>query len=205
MNIKFILLIPLILIFNTSCSTFKDKSNIKDQDRLSKETASIGMKNEHGLKKVPNWFLEPPKSNAKIFAASSGVSSTLQLAIDKAILNSKYALASQIRNRISGKSQSFSMEEGFTKNSVRHTQTKTVKREFLKEVNVGGYYVEKKAIHNEDGLFYAYVLLSYQLENSPSLNNLNSNNELKNTKKLADKEFKNLEDSIRIEVLPLQQ
>ena len=192
----------LVIMVCSSCSTIS-KKNKKEN---SGEDVTIELEKKHGYdyEKVPAWFLEPPQSGEKIYAASSGVSSILQLSLDKAVLNAKYELASQVRNRISGKSQSFLLEEGFSNNSTRHTQTKTVKREFLKEINVGGYSVEKKAVHNRDGVFYSYVLLSFQPDSNNSAEVLNSSKAAETTEKLADKEFQNLENSIRIETFPIE-
>ena len=61
---------------------------------------------------MPKWYLHPPKSStSKIYATSSGTSAQLQMALDKAVLNAKYALAAQMKSNISGTNQSLVTED----------------------------------------------------------------------------------------------
>ena len=142
----------------SSCSTISKKN----KNENSGEDVTIEIKKKHGYdyEKVPVWFLEPPQSGEKIYAASSGVSSILQLSLDKAVLNAKYELASQVEIGFLEKANHFSWRKGF-KNSTRHTQTKTVKREFLKEINVGAIVLRKKQYIIETVFFIPMYFLVY--------------------------------------------
>ena len=87
---KNIVVLLCVLVFFTSCSTLKNSRDEKD----------VIVSDDSGTNKlrltVPKWYLHPPKSStSRIYATSSGTSTQLQMALDKAVLNAKYALATR--------------------------------------------------------------------------------------------------------------
>ena len=112
----------------------------------------------------PEWFLNPPKEDKKLFAASSAVSADMQLSLEKAILNAQHSLASQLSNAVSGKMKSFALERGVSDLDSVSTETEKVIREQVSEINLGGYVREKTEIVESPDGYRSFVLLSYKLD-----------------------------------------
>ena len=112
----------------------------------------------------PDWFLNPPKEDRKLFAASSAVSADMQLSLEKAILNAQHSLASQLSNAVSGKMKSFALERGVSDLDSVSTETEKVIREQVSEINLGGYVREKTEIVESPDGYRSFVLLSYKLD-----------------------------------------
>ena len=152
---KNIMVLLCTLVLFTSCSTLKKSS--EEKDVIVSENSGT---NKLRLS-VPKWYLHPPKSSAsKIYATSSGTSAQLQMALDKAILNAKYALATQMKSNISGTSQSL-VTEDLASQARRITNfSKSVKRELVRDIQLRGLQIEKTQIKSDSGIFRVYVLLS---------------------------------------------
>ena len=197
---KNILIIIFLGLMFSGCSSIKPKNKSDDQEVLIPQESVEKKTNQS----VPSWYLDPPTTNGKKFyATSSAVSKHFQLALDKAVLNAKYSLASQINSQISGSSKAL-VTENFDANSTRDGQNyaKIIKRELINEVKLNGFQIEKAKIKNNFGTFQAYVLLSIPIEENISKKSITKTPNDSNQKRI-EKEFNKLEQSLGTKTYPV--
>jgi hypothetical protein len=147
---------------------------------------------------APEWFLNPPKQDRMVFAASTAVSADMQLALEKAVLNAQHALASQLSNAVSGQLKSFALERGVTDLDSISAETEKVVREQVSEVNLGGYAREKTEILATNDGFRAFVLLSYNLDHKVKPRPANVSSNKRSVDDRAKKAFEDLERSVTV-------
>ena len=105
----------------------------------------------------PSWYMKPPADDAALFASGMAVSSDLQFAIDKAVLNAKAALADRVAGKISAVTKSHIAERG---TAVSSSASKTIKN-VVSGVDLAGYEVAESTVVPIGERFRVYVLLKY--------------------------------------------
>ena len=113
------------------------------------------------LRVTPDWFLEVPRSDNAIYASGTGVSPSLQLSVDKSVLNAKRTLADRLGGLMSSKSKMFIVEQGQGEATMATTESEQVTSNLIAEVNVGGYAVKESETHAEGSRYRSFVLLEY--------------------------------------------
>jgi hypothetical protein len=115
----------------------------------------------HTLSITPDWFLDLPQSDNAIYASGTGVSPSLQLSMDKGVLNAKRTLADRLQGLLSSRSKLFVVEQGQGEATVATTESEQVTSNLIAEVNVGGYTVKESETFSEGPRYRSFVLLEY--------------------------------------------
>ena len=146
---------------------------------------------------TPGWFLEVPRSDNAIYASGTGVSPSLQLAVDKSVLNAKRTLADRLGGLMSSKSKMFIVEQGQGEATVATTESEQVTTNLIAEVNVGGYSVKESETFSEGPRYRSFVLLEYPVGklNRVQLDTLKKQQQAESEQR-ADKAHKELQTDI---------
>ena len=107
---------------------------------------------------VPVWFVKPPVDSNVIYAPVSAVSRDMQLAIDKAQSNGRFALAQQLETRFEGMSQRFQEETGSGADAQILEQFSVAYKGIVMQT-VNGSRMTKQEIRNEGTQFRVYALM----------------------------------------------
>ena len=118
---------------------------------------------EDTLEITPGWFVDLPKSDVAIYTAGTGVSPSLQLSVDKGLLNAKRSLADRLGGLLSSQSKFFVGEAGQSEQTTATTEAEQVTSNLIAEVNVSGYTVKETETHPEGGRYRTFILLEYPL------------------------------------------
>ncbi len=110
---------------------------------------------------MPDWYLAPPADDGAIYAPGTATSSDLQLAVDKAVIGAKRALADRINSRLSSKLKEYLSESGSAGDSKAMAESERVTSNLIAEVNLSGYSIAEKKVVPAGGQFRAYVLIRY--------------------------------------------
>lgn len=200
---KNILILSLIVAIVGGCGSIK-KLHTSDKGNDKEVVISDLSEQKNMDQSVPDWYLNPPKTDGKkFFATSSGYSRQMQLALDKAVLNAKYVLASQINSYISGTTKALVLEEVNREVGDERNYAKSVKRELINDVRLKGFQVEKAKIKSNSGAFRAFVLLSIPVGKEIPGNTAKKTIRPEDQRKI-DNEFDKLEEEIRIQTFPVE-
>ena len=128
------------------------------------------------IKKIPSWFLNPPKNqhvepgfdtiDLSLFVTGTGLSSNMQIAIDKSLLAAKRHLADQLNSRLRSTVINILNDTGINAQSYLRSTTKNL----IPEVNISGYRKVKSHLIQEGRRYRSFVLIEFPL--------LNYNNEV---------------------------
>lgn len=145
---------------------------------------------------APEWFLNPPQKDGSMMVASSGRSSRMNVALDKATLSAKRDLAGNIRSTLEGQSDRYIEEIGNSAEdeTVTREQYQSFTREMVAE-ELQGIRTVEKAITEEDGGYRAFVLV--ELTMNDIREQLSGKEELKtrfNAKQFEQDMDKNLDE-----------
>ena len=111
------------------------------------------------VQSMPEWFLNPPRDPNFIFSVSTATSRDVQMAIEKAKVNSRGELAQSMKERVQVLNKRFMEEVGEGEDSeLLDTMSRTIKT--VSDEALVGVSVEKHEIQNENGIYRAHVLLS---------------------------------------------
>ena len=169
---------------------YADYQEQQRQKNIAKEV-------EKTIDKTPSWFIQPPVENNAIYAVATDYSSDLQFAVDKAMLNAKVGLASQISNKVSSKMKEFAQETGASRDPQLIREIERVSTELVTEVNIPGYTISKREIMQQGTGFRAYVLLRYPLGDANRIVvEQTKKNAILDSKLRASKAFQELEKDI---------
>jgi hypothetical protein len=146
---------------------------------------------------APEWFLQPPQKDGSMMVASSGKSSRMNVALDKASLSAKRELAGNIRSTLEGQRDRYIEEIGNSANSdetVTREQYQDFTREMVAE-ELQGIRTVEKAVTREGGGYRAFVLVELTMDNIRD--KLSGKEELKtrfNAKQFEEDMDKNLDE-----------
>ena len=179
------------------CSTAKPGSPEARAIVIEKEEKKKEEAVTHTLSITPEWFWEVPRTDDAIYAAGTGVSPSLQLAVDKSVLNAKRTLADRLQGLMSSKSKMFIVEQGQGEATVATTESEQVTTNLIAEVNVGGYSVKESETFPEGPRYRSFVLLEYPVGklNRVQLDTLKKQQQAESEQR-ADKAHKELQTDI---------
>ena len=164
---------------------------IEKQEKKKEEAVT------HTLSITPEWFLDVPRTDDAIYASGTVVSPSLQLAVDKSVLNAKRTLADRLQGLMSSKSKMFVVEQGQGEATVATTESEQVTTNLIAEVNVGGYSVKESETFPEGPRYRSFVLLEYPVGklNRVQLDTLKKQQQAESEQR-ADKAHKELQTDI---------
>ena len=145
----------------TGCATPKPGTPEARAVAVEKEEKKKEEQVTHTLSITPDWFLDLPQSDNAIYASGTGVSPSLQLSMDKGVLNAKRTLADRLQGLLSSRSKLFVDEQGQGEATVATTESEQVTSNLIAEVNVGGYTVKESETFSEGPRYRSFVLLEY--------------------------------------------
>jgi len=107
---------------------------------------------------LPDWMLEAPVEEESFFSTGVGVSTSLQLASDKAILNAKRSFADRIEGVVSSKTKEYTTEtNGVANSTIERTTTNIVAEAYL-----SGYSVKDTVVQTSDDSYRVLCPLGIQ-------------------------------------------
>lgn len=107
---------------------------------------------------VPTWFIKPPVDSNIIYAPVTAVSRDMQLAIDKAQSDGRFALAQQLETRFEGMSKRFQEETGSGADAQILEQFSVAYKGIVMQT-VNGSRMAKQEIRNEGTQFRVFALM----------------------------------------------
>ena len=115
------------------------------------------------MEAAPDWFMEPPKDGDYLYVAATALSSDLQMALDKAVMDGTTTLADRLASKMSGQIQRYIEESGEVENREFVQQMERVSKSLFTDVNTAGYRVTEKKLMKVMGGYRAFVLIEYPL------------------------------------------
>lgn len=107
---------------------------------------------------IPDWFMRPPSDPNYIFAAASGDSRDMQLAIDKSTANARHKVSEQLEIKIKGLTKNFIEEAGTGEDSEIVGMFTRVSKQVVSTTLVGSR-VAKQEICPQGSMYKAFVLM----------------------------------------------
>lgn len=145
------------------CSSAPDKYDIA-KDQLKAEELKNNAAQEAAeslLASVPNWVLNPPKSDdTGVYAVGMGDSKRLDVAMKKANLNAQFELAKSFGQELSGNERSY-VKDGNAGELNDFTQ---LIDSIVAQVPINGYEVVESEAVVIDGKFNYYTLMRLSYE-----------------------------------------
>jgi hypothetical protein len=114
------------------------------------------------LEETPEWYLEVPSDDEKLFAVGTATSRNMHTAQSKAQLVARADLAQQLSTRVEGLTKQFVEETGLGDDSTFLTQFSDATKAVTQETLVGSRVDEQKLVPERD-IYRAYVLMSLPL------------------------------------------
>ena len=147
---------------------------------------------------IPDWFLTMPQDDMALYAAGTAQSSDLQLAMDKAVLSAKRALADRINSHVSSKMKEFVAETGTGADTQVTSEIERVTSNLITEVSLSGYSQANAKVITDQGSYRSYVLLKYPMGSANGLlvDQIKKNDVLESRVR-ASKAFEELEKDIQ--------
>lgn len=109
---------------------------------------------------IPDWYTNVPKDLNVFYAASSQVSSDMQLAVDKATNAARTDLGRMVESKISGLQKRFTEETG-TANNAQLLDMFTQANKNVVSTSLSGSKESKKKIVKDGNNWRAYVMVEY--------------------------------------------
>ncbi len=112
--------------------------------------------------KTPEWYINPPQSEDKLYESYSSTSQEMQLAFDKAKTGARKGIAQQMEVKVQSLEKMFKEEVGSGENAELNTfYNQTMKAIASRTLN--GSRVKERKIQKEGGVYRAYVLMELPL------------------------------------------
>lgn len=147
---------------------------------------------EEVISNVPDWYLNPPASDdAGFYAAGTGVSSTLDMAMTKARIKSEFEVAKKYRQIVSGNERSYTSEASNTATDTSNVASVTEQTidKLVAEVKLGDYTIKDTKVLREGTKYRVYLLTHMPYD----INNDGQDDLLRDTRTQATEAFDNLE------------
>jgi hypothetical protein len=147
---------------------------------------------------IPEWFSTPREDEAEaVYSVGTAIGPNLQLSYDRAILNAKRVLADRVDGLMSSKVKAFVAETGQNENKIFTTEAERVVVNFMAEVNVAGYALERTDIQASYGRYRVYVMLRYPLGEANDIMMLKLRRSVeRNSRKRAEDAFRELDEDV---------
>jgi len=169
---------------------------VYEQEQKKEEAVVEAVKST--VDELPAWYTKLPQDAHSVYAAGTGTSRNLQIAMDKGTLNAKRTLADRINGLLSSKMKEFASEVGQGEDPLVVSEFERVTTNLIIETNVAGYSQADAKVLSQGNIYRAYVLLQYPVgkANRLLLDQLKKSRVLK-SKLRASKAFKELEEEIK--------
>ena len=147
---------------------------------------------------IPEWFSTPREDETEaVFSVGTAIGPNLQLSYDRAILNAKRVLADRVDGLMSSKVKSFVAESGQNENKIFTAEAERVVTNFMAEVNVAGYALERTDIQASYGRYRVYVMLRYPLGEANDIMMLKLRRSVESdSQERAENAFRELEEDV---------
>ena len=147
---------------------------------------------------IPEWFSTPREDETEaVFSVGTAIGPNLQLSYDRAILNAKRVLADRVDGLMSSKVKSFVAESGQNENKIFTAEAERVVTNFMAEVNVAGYALERTDIQASYGRYRVYVMLRYPLGEANDIMMLKLRRSVeRDSQERAENAFRELEEDV---------
>ncbi len=186
----------ILTLFISSCAPKPGtpESNLYLQKEKSKAQSE---KVDKTISEIPDWCIDMKQTNLSLVACGSGVSSNLNMAMNRAILDAKRQLADTINSEISSNMDDYLKSTGTSENEQVKQASELVTKNTIIQAKLIGYKQIKKQVANVSGKFQYFVLLEYPIgEANQALLDKIKGNEILSTQKGADKAMADLEKEI---------
>lgn len=172
---KFSNLLPLSVLISgvlAGCSSQPNHAEIA-QEMAEAKLANDVERVEETIDTMPSWYLNTPQSNGVgFYAAGTGASSTIEMAVTKARINSEFELAKKYKQIVSGVERSYSSEvtNSQTDSSKVISTTEQTIDKLVANAELSNYKVEETKVVREGGKFRVYLLtfINYDQNNDGS-------------------------------------
>tara|TARA_B100000123_G_scaffold238427_1_gene190622 strand:+ start:60 stop:575 length:516 start_codon:yes stop_codon:yes gene_type:complete len=149
------------------------------------------------ISEIPDWCIDMKQTNLSLVACGSGISSNLNMAMNRAILDAKRQLADTINSELSSNMDDYLKSTGAGGNEQVKQASELVTKNTIIQAKLIGYKQIKKQVANVSGKFQYFVLLEYPIgEANQALLEKIKGNEILSTQKGADKAMADLEKEI---------
>lgn len=145
---------------------------------------------------IPDWYLDTPEDPNYLYAANTGTSKDMDLAVQKAATDARAEIGRQMEVKVKALQKKFAEEVGTGNNSqLLEQMTSATKTVVSTELN--GSKIVKKEIFKDGNNYRAYVLAEYPIGAAQQafMKQISKNEELY-TRFRSSQAFKELEDEV---------
>ena len=155
----------IIVIFISSCAPKPGTPESKLYLQKEKSKAQ-SEKVDKTISEIPDWCIDMKQTNLSLVACGSGVSSNLNMAMNRAILDAKRQLADTINSEISSNMDDYLKSTGTSGNEQVKQASELVTKNTIIQAKLIGYKQLKNKLQmlvvNFNILFYLNILLEKQ-------------------------------------------
>ena len=164
---------------------------LEERKKEEQQTKAVSQ----AVSNIPDWYKNRPTAANAIYTVGEATSGSLQFAVDRAVLIAKFAMATQINSRLSGRMRDYAREAGLS--GSLEGESERLVQNIVTEVNLAGYSHEKSEVFQEGKTYRAYVLLRYPTGEANKIlhNQIRKSNELE-VRLRASQAFQELEKEI---------
>ena len=186
----------ILILFISSCAPKPGTPESKIYMQNEKVKAQ-SEKVDKTISEIPDWCIDMKQTNLSLVACGSGISSNLNMAMNRAILDAKRQLADTINSELSSNMDDYLKSTGAGGNEQVKQASELVTKNTIIQAKLIGYKQIKKQVANVSGKFQYFVLLEYPIgEANQALLEKIKGNEILSTQKGADKAMADLEKEI---------
>ena len=191
-DMKFIIFAGAVCLLLTACTPPPVETARAAWVRQKTEVVSKAVED------IPEWFSTPREDGAEaVYSVGTAIGPNLQLSYDRAILNAKRVLADRVDGLMSSRVRSFIAESGQNEDKIFTAEAERVVINFMAEVNVAGYALERTDIQASYGRYRVYVMLRYPLGEANDIMMLKLRRSVeRNSQRRADNAFRELEEDV---------
>ncbi len=146
---------------------------------------------------IPDWYLDTPEDPNYIYAAASGTSKDMDLAVQKAATDARAEIGRQMEVKVNALQKKFAEEVGRGDNSQLLEQFTTATKTVV-STELTGSKIAKKEIYEDGDNYRAYVLAEYPIGAAQQafMKQISKNEELY-TRYRSSEAFKELEEDVK--------
>jgi len=146
---------------------------------------------------IPEWYLNIPEDPNFLYAANSGTSKDMDLAVQKASTDARAEIGRQMELKVNALQKKFAEEVGTGDNSQLLEQFTTATKTVV-STELTGSKIAKKSIQKDGNNFRAYVLAEYPIGAAQQafMKQISKNEELY-TRFRSGEAFKELEEDVK--------
>lgn len=127
------------------------------EDALAAQATRESARKQAQLETVPAWAMDIPKPDARgVYALGIGQGDSIQLALDKAKLQSAFGIAKVLKQELSGNERMYQQDAGRGTSTERYSALVDT---LVARVQLAGQETMKQEVKANDGRFHAYVLM----------------------------------------------